>query len=140
MKIIQFWLLLILVFNSCVNKEKDVYDSFDYIAFSKATVKNDSLDKLLVKYPSGKYYYLSESCNSCLDLELARIEGLNSMGHEIIVISSNEELVQRISEFLKLTKALEIDRELNEGSILIVKNENAMKLISLEKFFDEEKN
>lgn len=138
-KIIQFWLLLMLVFNSCASKKDKTYDYFDFIAFSKAIVKNDSLQMLLKDFPSGNYYFVLKSCNACTDLELAEIEEFNTLKNSIVVVSSDEELIYRINGFLKYTTVLEIDRGFSDKNIMMLKNENAMSLISLDEFLDKEK-
>lgn len=134
-KAIQFLFFLTLISISCKsNSDVDSLSEIDIVRLFDLKFEKDGSLSDFDHLTYGYYYFISSNCSACLDLELSRIDKYNSLNHQKIhLVIFDDQLVSRLTQFLKYTSIFKVSESLSDfGFVIEKRNANEVILVKLE--------
>jgi flagellin-specific chaperone FliS len=129
----------VLILISCKNNsEIEKLSDLDIVQLVNLKLEKEGDRFIFNDLDSGYYYFVSNLCFACLDEELTKVEKFNSLNEKkISLVVFEDELVVRLSYFVKVTSVYKSNKKLTElNFVLDKKGLDEISLIQLGSLID----
>jgi hypothetical protein len=123
---------------ACRTETVEELSDLDIPQMLELNLEFEGISQSFMDLESGYYYFVSTGCSACLDEDLAKVEDFNlSNPNKISVILKSKETIARVSLFLNNTKIYKAQTELSHSSFMLMKLDNEIYLVELNKVTDK---